>query len=177
MPDSVKTTRRYESPRRREQAAATRAEILSAAKRLLEERGYTQTTMAAIAAEAEVALKTVYVAFETKAGVLRALWNLLLRGDAADAPVAEQQWYLETLEEPDPECQVRLTARNSRVAKLRLGGVLEVVRTAAPTDPDVDALWERIQTEFHANQRTIVESLGRKRALKRGLSVDRKASF
>ena len=43
--------------------------------------------MAAIAAEAGVALKTVYVAFETKAGVLRALWNLLLRGDTGDAPV------------------------------------------------------------------------------------------
>ena len=33
------------------------------------------------AAEAGVALKTVYVAFETKSGVLRALWHLRLRGD------------------------------------------------------------------------------------------------
>ena len=79
----VKPPRRYESPRRRAQAEATRAEILGAAQRLLERDGYAATTMAAVAAEAGVALKTVYVAFATKSGVLRALWNVLLRGGAA----------------------------------------------------------------------------------------------
>ena len=77
MTEPVKPKRRYDSPRRREQAAATRREILEAAQRLFERQGYAATTMAAIAAEAGVALKTVYVAFETKSGVLRALWNLL----------------------------------------------------------------------------------------------------
>ena len=86
MAERVKT-RRYDSARRREQAAATRREILQAAQRLFEGQGYAATTMAAIAAEAGVALKTVYVAFETKSGVLRALWHLLLRGDERDAPV------------------------------------------------------------------------------------------
>jgi AcrR family transcriptional regulator len=173
MSEPVKKTRRYDSPRRREQAAATRAEILEAAKRLFEADGYAATTMAAIAAEAGVALKTVYVAFETKAGVLRALWNLLLRGDTGDAPVAEREWYRETLEEPDPERQLRRNAGNSRIVKLRLGAVLEVIRTAASTDPDVETLWERIQTEFRANQRAIVESLDRKQALNPELGVER----
>ena len=81
MTRPVDSKRSYNSPRRREQAAATRREILEAAQRLFERQGYAATTMAAIAAEAGVALKTVYVAFETKSGVLRALWNLLLRGD------------------------------------------------------------------------------------------------
>src|ERR671925_1180856 len=109
MADRVKT-RRYESPRRREQAAATRLEILDAAQRLFERDGYTATTMAAIAAEARVALKTVYVAYDTKSGVLRALWNLRLRGGEGDVPVAEQQWYREVIEEPDPERQLRINA-------------------------------------------------------------------
>src|SRR5919108_5919489 len=112
MPDRVKT-RRYDSPRRREQAAATRRSILDAAQRLFERDGYAATTMAAIAAEAGVALKTVYIAFETKSGVLRALWNLLLRGDAGDRPVAERAWYQDVLAEPDPEAQLRLTAARS----------------------------------------------------------------
>src|SRR3977135_2141494 len=99
MADSVKSTRRYDSPRRREQAAATRREILEAAQRLFERQGYAATTMAAIAAEAGVALKTVYVAFETKSGVLRALWHLLLRGDQEDVPVGERDWYREVLDE------------------------------------------------------------------------------
>jgi AcrR family transcriptional regulator len=168
-------TRRYESPRRREQAAATRAEILGAAQRLFEGQGYAATTMAAIAAEAGVALKTVYVAFETKSGVLRALWNLLLRGDTAAAPVAERDWYREVLEESDPERQLRLNAHNSRVVKLRIGALLEVIRSAATVDPDIDELWQRIQTDFHANQRAIVEALAKKKALRRGLDVDHAA--
>ena len=69
--------------------------------------------MAEIAEEAGVALKTVYAAFETKSGVLRALWNVLLRGDEADVPVMDRAWYREVLEEPDPERQLRLNARNA----------------------------------------------------------------
>lgn len=176
MRDPVKA-RPYNSPRRRAQAAATRREILEAAQRLFEEHGYATTTMAAIAAEAAVALKTVYVTFESKSGVLRALWNLLLRGDEGEAPVAERAWYREVLDEPEPERQLRLTAQSSRLVKLRVGALLEVIRNAAPTDPDIGRLWERIQSEFHANQRVIVESLAEKRALKPGLSVDRAADI
>src|SRR4051812_216340 len=107
MTEPVKT-RRHNSPRRREQAAATRREILEAAQRLFERDGYAATTVAAIATEAHVASKTVYLAFETKSGVLRALWNMLLRGDTGDAPVAERSWYREVVEEPGPERQLRL---------------------------------------------------------------------
>src|SRR3982074_180365 len=145
MAERVKT-RRYDSPRRRAQAAATRREILDAAQRLFERQGYAATTMAAIATEAGVALKTVYVAFETKSGVLRALWNLLLRGERDEVPVAQQQWYREILDERDPERQLRLVARNSRLVKMRIGAVMEVIRSAAPTDPDIEGLWNRIQT-------------------------------
>ena len=172
MAQRVKT-RSYNSSRRREQAAATRRDILRAAQRLFERQGYAATTMAAIAAEAGVALKTVYLAFETKSGVLRALWNQLLRGDEGEAPVSELSWYREVVEEPDPQRQLRLNARNSRAAKTRIAGVLKVIREAAPVEPDTGALWERIQTEFHANQRVIVERLAERKALRRGLNVDR----
>jgi AcrR family transcriptional regulator len=172
MAQRVKT-RSYNSSRRREQAAATRRDILGAAQRLFERQGYAATTMAAIAAEAGVALKTVYLAFETKSGVLRALWNQLLRGDEGEAPVAERSWYREVVEEPDPQRQLRLNARNSRAAKTRIADVLKVIREAAPVEPDTGALWERIQTEFHANQRVIVERLAERKALRRGLDVDR----
>jgi AcrR family transcriptional regulator len=161
----VKPKRRYDSPRRREQAAATRTAILEAAQRLFEQHGYTATTMAAIAAAAGVSLKTVYVAFETKGGVLRGLWHVLLRGDQLDVPVGERPWYREVLEEPDPERQLRLNARNSRIVKQRAGMLLDVFRGAAPTDPDIDELWTRIQTEFYENQRVIVESIAAKDAL------------
>ena len=100
MAKRVKPKRRYHSPHRQEQAAATRVAILEAAHRLFERHGYGTTTMAAIAAEAGVALKTVYLAFETKSGVLRALWNLRLRAGLDEVPIAQQEWYREALQEP-----------------------------------------------------------------------------
>lgn len=173
MVEPVKAKRRYDSSRRRAQAAATRVDILDAAQRLFEQRGYAATTMEAIADDAGVALKTVYVAFETKSGLLRALWNHLLRGGRDETPVAQQDWYREVVAEREPGEKIRRTARASRAAKERIGGVLQVIRSAAPTDPDIGALWDRIQSEFHANQRVIVESLAAKKALRRGLDVDR----
>ncbi|HMK13116.1 MAG TPA: helix-turn-helix domain-containing protein [Acidimicrobiales bacterium] len=172
MPRTVNPERRrYESPRRREQAAATRRQILGAAQRLFEAQGYAATTMASIADEASVSLKTVYLAFDTKSGLVRSLWDTLLRGEA-DIAVAQQPWYVEVLDEPDPARQLRLNARNSTAVKQRVAGLLRVLRDGAPSDPDVAALWQLINDDFYANQREIVTSLHRKKALKRGLGVD-----
>lgn len=173
MPEPVKP-RRYDSPRRRAQAEATRREILDAAERLFVRDGYPATTMAAIAKEAGVALKTVYVGFETKSGVLRALWNLRVRGDQADVPIGDRAWYREVLAEPDAQRALRLGAHEARLVKERAGGLFGVLRSAADADPDIAALWERINSEFHANQRAVIEVLG---PLRRGLTVDRAADI
>lgn len=174
---AVKPSRRYESPRRREQAAETRARILDAAGRLFEAQGYAATSMNAIAAEAGVALKTLYLAFESKGGLLRAVWHLLLRGDEGPLPVGERDWYREVLDEPDPARQLRLNARNSRAVKERVAALMEVLQAAAPADPEIQALWDRIQAEFYDNQRAIVRSLHRKKALKPGLGIARAADI
>jgi AcrR family transcriptional regulator len=173
QPDAVNPKRSYDSPRRREQAAATRREMLTAAQRLFEAHGFTATTIAAIAEEAGVATKTVYSAFETKGGVLRALWNLLLRGDADDVPVLNRAWYREVLDEPDAARQLQLNARNGRAVKERIAAVLDVIRHAAELDDETAALWGRIQSDFYDNQRAVVRSLDEKGALREGLDVVR----
>lgn len=177
MADPVKPKRPYHSPRRQEQAAATRTAILRAAQRLFEAEGYPATTMEAVAAEAGVALKTVYVAFATKSGLLRALWDLLLKGDEDDAAVAARAWYVEVLAEHDPARQLQLNAHNSVVVKRRIAGVLAVIRDAAPVDADLAALWALIQSDFHANQRAIVEAIDRNGGLRPGLGVERAADL
>lgn len=169
--DGVKPRRAYNSPRRQQQAAATRTVILDAAQRLFERQGYPATTMEAIAAEAGVALKTVYLAFTTKAGLLRALWDLLLKGDQDVAPVAVRPWYRAVIEEPDAERKLRLVAAGSVTVKKRIGGILRVIRSGAPVDADTAALWALIQSDFHANQRAIIESLPAG-SLRHGLDVD-----
>jgi AcrR family transcriptional regulator len=171
MSESVKPRRAYDSPLRREQAARTRRQILAAAQSLFEREGYAATSMAAIASAAGVSLKTVYLVFETKAGLLRAVWHLLLRGEHGNVPVAEQPWYREVLDEPDPRRQLRLNARNSLTVKTRAGAILEVIRDAASSDPEVASLWARIQTEFYDNQRAIVQSIADKHALAPDLDV------
>ncbi len=135
--------------------------------------GYPATTMESIAEEAGVSLKTAYLPFTTKSGLLRALWDLRLKGDDADRPVAQQEWFREALEERDPVRKLHLNARNSRAAKSRFGQMFKVIRGAAEIDPDCGALWELIQTDFHANQRVIIEALHRGNGLRPGLGVAR----
>jgi AcrR family transcriptional regulator len=171
MAEPVKA-RRYDSPLRREQAAATRRKILGAAQELFERDGYAATSMAAIATAAGVSLKTVYLSFETKSGVLRGLWHLLLRGDRDTVAVGEQDWYRAVLEEPEAQRQLRLNMRNSLMVKTRAGAILEVIRDAASSDPDIGDLWARIQIEFHDNQRAVVQSIADKGALAPGVDVD-----
>jgi AcrR family transcriptional regulator len=169
---AARVKRRYESPLRREQAAVTRRRILEAAQRLFEREGFTATTMAAIASEAGVALKTVYLAFETKTGVLRALWHLLLRGDVEPVPVGERAWFRAVLEEPDPRRKVRLNVHNAKLVRARIGPLLDVIRDAAPSEPRIAELWARIQAEFYENQRAVVEDLAKRKALRPGLAVE-----
>ena len=173
MAGQVKPVRPYDSPRRREQAEATRRAVLDAARDLFERDGYVATSVPAVAEEARVAVKTVYLAFSTKSRLLRAVWDLALKGDDDETPVAQRSWYREILDEPDPERQLRVNARNARAVKTRIAGILRVIRDAAPADPEIASLWELIQSDFYANQRTIVESLQEKRALAPGLDVDR----
>lgn len=143
--------------------------------RLFVRDGFVATTVEAIATEAGVSAKTVYDAFATKAGVLRAAWDLALKGDTDGAPVAQRSWYVAVLEEPDAEIALRLLARNSVVVKQRIGPLLRVIRDAAAVDDDGAALWSLINDDFYENQRAVVEAIARRKALRRGLSVTKGA--
>ena len=72
MDENVKP-RRYVSPRRQEQARATRQAILDAAHHLFLSRGYIAASIRAIAAEAGVSEPTVYAVFKDKPSILWAV--------------------------------------------------------------------------------------------------------
>ncbi len=150
MTAPVKPRRGYNSPRRREQAAETRRKILDAAERLFCEHGYAAVAMPAIAGQAGVALKTVYLVFGTKAGVLHALWDVRLGGDDQPIPVTGRPWYRQLLHADDPHLLLRAVAHQSRAVKDRAGDVMRLVREAAVTEPALADLWDRIETEFRA---------------------------
>lgn len=121
--------------------------------------------------------KTVYDAFTTKPGLLRAVWDLKLKGDTDDTPMAARPWFLDVLDEPDPHKALVLTARYSTAVKERIGDLLRVIRSAASVDVDSAALWALIQTEFHANQGIIVAALAKRGGLRRGLSIEKAADI
>jgi AcrR family transcriptional regulator len=169
--EQPRAKRAYNSQRRRQQAESTRLSILEAAQRLFERDGYVATTVDDIAVEAGVALKTVYSAFTTKAGLLRAVWDLLLKGDADEAPVAARAWYRSVLVEPRGDRQLRLLAAGACSVKIRIGGLLKVIRSASAIDLDSAALWQLIQSDFYENQRAIVSTLDARGALRSGLGA------
>jgi len=159
MTAAVKPRRSYESPRRREQAAETRRKILDAAERLFAQHGYAATSMPAIADQAGVALKTVYLACGTKADVLHALWDVRLGGDDQPIPVTDRPWYLQLLLADDPHQLLRIATHQSRAVKERAGEVMLILRQAAATEPALADLWDRIQDEFRTVLAGVAERL------------------
>ncbi len=171
--DTTVKSRRYDSPRRREQAEATRKAILDAAQRLFERQGYSATSMPSIAEEAGVALKTIYVYFDTKAALVHTLWDARLGGEEARLPVLERDWYQAVVKEPDPEQKLRLVAAQSRRVKARSGGLLQMIRTAASAESEIADLWASIEAKLLDVQRAIIEQLHSTGSLAPSLNVSR----
>ena|SRR5688572_17413338 len=151
--------RRYESPRRDAQAAQTRQVIIEAARQMFEAAGYNATSVPAIADEAGVALKTVYLAFDSKARLLRAVWEARLGAQEETIPVLERAWFREVAATPDPISKLALVAAQSRRVKSRTGSLLEVIRVAAPTDAEIATLWEDIESKLLRVQRAVIDQL------------------
>lgn len=72
---------------RAERAEVTRRRIVDAARAVFARQGYGATTLTAVAAEAGVAVQTVYAVYGSKAGILRAL-----RASVRDQPGADARF-------------------------------------------------------------------------------------
>jgi AcrR family transcriptional regulator len=177
MPEPVKRRRVYDSPRRREQAWATRRAILDAARALFIERGYVGTTIDAIAARATISPETVYSAFGTKRALLGKLVDVSIAGGSEALPILEQAWVHEMREEPDPHRRLRILASNGRSILERRSALDEVVRGAAAADPEMAALWERGKAERAAGQRALLRIVVGAADLREGLDLETAADI
>jgi AcrR family transcriptional regulator len=174
---NVKPQRRYDSALRKEQARQTRARMLDAAQRLFSERGYASTTMDAIAAEAGVAVDTVYAGFGSKRGVLSALMDVRVGGD--DQPV-------ELLDRPGPQAVRRETDQRRQVATFArdVTGIIErarpvddVIRGAAAVDIEIAAMRANLQEVRFQNMRRFVSWLTANGPLRSGVGEDDAAAI
>ena len=87
---SSEPARSYHSPRRRLQAAQTRAAVLDAATRLFGELGWADTSMRHVAKAAGVSTETVYAAFGSKGDLLAAVMDVAVVGDDLPIPLAQR---------------------------------------------------------------------------------------
>jgi AcrR family transcriptional regulator len=171
MPKAVKRRRAYDSPRRREQARATRQAILQAARDLFVDGGYVATTIEAIAARAKVSPETVYATFGNKRSMLSELIDVSMAGDDAPVPILERGWVQEMRTEPDPKRRLRLLAKNGRLILERTTPVYEVLRGASAADAQIASLLERNKAQRFAGQRELLRILIQGHPLREGLTA------
>jgi AcrR family transcriptional regulator len=122
--------RRYESLRRTTQAQETRAEIARAARELFLARGWAATTVRDVAREAGVSVPTVYATYGNKTGLALAL------ADSADLS-ADLPRLVEELAVAGPRGQLAAMVAYDRRLYERAGDVIQLVRDAGRTEPDL----------------------------------------
>ncbi len=157
----VATKRTYDSTRRRERAEeerrATRRRVVDAAHGLFVERGYVATTMADIAAEAGVAVQSVYKAGTSKAELLHMVLDRAVAGDDRELLVSDRAPFTELADEADPRRQVAVIAELIASTQERSAAVQRAFRQAAAVDEVVAAT---LTDQLHRRLETIAQAVG-----------------
>jgi AcrR family transcriptional regulator len=133
--------------------------MLDAAGRLLAERGYAGTTIAAVAREAGVAPETVYAAFRNKRTLVGELVRASVRGRGSAPPAAEQAGARAVAAAPGQAEQIRLFAADVSARLERVGPVLEAL--AAAGEPELAELRANVDRDRLEGMRRFVGALER----------------
>jgi AcrR family transcriptional regulator len=172
MAEAVKTGKRT---RRADKTQATRQRIIDAATGLFVERGYTATTIEAIADAADVAVETVYARFTSKTNLLIAVKDAAVTEDG-QAPLNDQHPVLAALAaEPDQHRQVEIAVAHSCRTLARVAPVYSLLREAAGADLTLRAYLAdetHRRRQFQQDMVALVRSRG---PLRPGLSADQAA--
>jgi AcrR family transcriptional regulator len=147
---------------RTERGRVTSARIVAAARRLFLERGYVDTTMAAIASEAGVAVQSLYLSFGSKIGILSACHDVSVVGDDEPVPVLERPWVGELRRAKTAREALAIMLDNTLDIVDRVAPIQAVVRSAA-ADPEVARLQAGLKDQRLATLRTLAEVVASKK--------------
>lgn len=167
--------RQYDSSRRKAQARQTRLQIIEAARRLFFSSGYTGTTIEAIAREAGVATETVYAIFKNKMAVLAKLVDVSIVGDVEPVPLLERPNIQVATQINEPGQLIDKFSVDIASIMQRMSPVFMLLRAAAPSEPEIAALLERILEGRIEGMTFFVRQLKRLGALRDDLSVEQAA--
>lgn len=168
----VDVKRRYRSPLRAAQAAASRSAVLTAARDLFVAQGYGPTTLDQVAERAGVSKPTVFAAVGSKPQLLKAVRDVSMAGDDAPRSVTERADVSAIAAAGDLERAIALTSRHVVEVVERYHPIHEVIRGASGADPSVRELWEAAERERHVGARHLLDRIG-KPAVPRASAVDR----
>lgn len=139
----VTVNRRYVSPRRQEQARQTRRAILDAAAKLFVDPGYAATPLTAVAAEAGVAVQTLYAVFGNKRQLLSDLVDVTLVGDDERITMAERSFVADIRALTGLRAKLTRYARHLTETHARQVHVMLALAGAATADADAAAIWRK----------------------------------
>jgi AcrR family transcriptional regulator len=181
MDENVKTQRvgkrSYHSPRRVEQAAATRRAVLTAARDLFVSNGYTATTIADIAERARVSLDTIYATVGRKPALLRELVETAISGTEQAVPAEQRDYVMRIGAAATAVDKITIYAHAITGIQQRMAPVFLALRDAATTDPDCAALWAEIAQRRATNMRTFAADLRSTGQLRDDLSDEQVADI
>ncbi|UGT63080.1 TetR/AcrR family transcriptional regulator [Nocardia asteroides] len=123
------------SPLREARKADTEQRIIEAATTRFLADGYAGTTLAAVAAEAGVGERTVYVRFGNKAELLKRVVDVAVVGDTEARPLAGRAWYQRVMAAPTLAERVAAYADGAAAMMRRLGPAVAVAQQAEHTEP------------------------------------------
>src|ERR1035437_8342275 len=138
----VKPKRTYDARRRQEAAAATRHRVTEAAEQRFLSDGYGATTVAAVAADAEVSVDTIYKSFGGKPGLVRAIRQRALEG-AGPIPAERRSDELQA-READPRAIIQGWGALTAEIGPRPPPILLLIRSAAATDVEDRSLQDEM---------------------------------
>ncbi len=127
--------RPYRSTLREEHARATQRAVVSAARDLFVEVGWSQTTIDAVAVRAEVSRRTVFTSVGGKAALLKLALDWALVGDDEPVPLSERPVIAEMERLTDPRALVARWAQFVAELEERAAPLAAVLVVAADIDP------------------------------------------
>ena len=147
MSEVVKGRKPYDASSRQEQARASRRHVLATATQMFIERGYSDTTVLAVARAAGVSPQNVYRAFGNKPGLLKAVFDVAMAGDDEPLAMMQREALTRIREDPDPREKLRLYGRFVADTAPRHTPIQLLARAAAATDPEAAAIWDQLCVE------------------------------
>jgi AcrR family transcriptional regulator len=172
MSGVVNSSRSYDSSRRQAQARQTRLAVLDAARRLFLELGFSSTTMAAVAADADVSVETIYKLFGNKPGLVKAVFDVAIVGDDEPIPLMQREFVQRNIAEPDPRKKLIAYGAHLAVVSPRACPIQLVVRDAAATDAGAAEVWARLQTERLTGMTVFARHLREGGHLRKGVTME-----